>query len=63
MLSVNLKAESHNRIEPLEQINKHLNQLIIMTKIVILIRMILKLILMKLIPGVEEMSLMQVRFN
>jgi hypothetical protein len=65
MLLVNLKAESHNKIELLvEPINKHLNLLILMIRIVMLIQMILNLIPTIATHEVaEEMLLMQARSN
>ena len=65
MLLVNLKAESHNKIEPLvEPINKHLSLLILMIRIVMLIQMILNLIpTIATHEEVEEMLPMQARSN
>jgi hypothetical protein len=65
MLLVNLKAESHNKIELLvEPINKHLNLLILMIRIVMLIQMILNLIpTIATHEEAEEMLPMQARSN
>ena len=64
MLLVNLKAESHNKIEPpVERTNKHLSLLIPTIRIVMLIQMILNLIPTIATLEAEGMLPMQDRFN
>ena len=56
--SVNWKVELHNKTEPREQANRHLNLWTTTIKTVILIQMISKLIRTRSIHEVEEMSQM-----